>query len=272
MALNGIKETKEFLEARLGGFKADLALIIGSGLGGLTDGLAKPIKVPYAEIPHFPKATVSGHAGELVAGELAGKRVLAMSGRFHLYAGLSPVEVVYPILAINALGVKLLIVTNTAGGIDPRFKPGDLMLIEDHINFMGINPLVGNGGNDSGVKFLDMTQAWSTRLREKLDAAAERAEVPLWRGIYLATTGPVYETPAEVKAFAWLGADAVGMSTVPEVIQARACNIEVVGISCITNLAAGITGKKLSHEEVLNIGAATQKKLGKLLAEFIGGL
>jgi len=272
MAANGLKETKEFLDGRLAGFKPELALIIGSGLGGIASSLVKPLVIPYAEIPHFPKPTVHGHDGQMIAGEFAGKRLLALCGRFHLYEGRTMAEVVYPIQVINALGIKLLIVTNAAGGIDPRFKPGDLMLIEDHINFMGTNPLLGNGADGGDVKFLDLTQAWSPRLREKLDAAAERCAIPLWRGVYLATLGPVYETPAEVKAFAWLGADAVGMSTVPEVIQARACNIEVAGISCITNLAAGITSKKLSHDEVLSVGAAAQEKLGKLLVEFVGKL
>ncbi len=276
-----VKETKEFLESKLGskdsglaGFKPEVALVVGSGLGGITKDIAKPVVIPYSEIPHFPKPTVVGHAGQMIFGELAGKRLMVLSGRFHYYEGRTLAEITYPIHVVDSLGVKTLIVTNAAGGINPQFKPGDLMIIEDHINFMGVNPLLGNanGNGGGGVKFIDMTQAYSTRLREKLDTAAEKLEIPVWRGVYLATTGPSYETPAEIKAFAWIGADAVGMSTVPEVIMARYHNIEVTGISCITNLAAGITNKKLSHEEVLEVGKATQEKLSKLLGAFIATL
>ena len=264
-----VKETKDFLEAKLAGFKPEIAIVIGSGLGGVSSGITNPIVVPYTEIPHFPKPTVSGHAGQMIFGELASKKLMVLSGRFHFYEGRSLAEITYPIRVLDALGVKILLVTNAAGGINPQFNPGDLMIIEDHINFMGVNPLVGLNGN-GGVKFIDMTQAYSMRLREKLEAAAERLQQPIRRGVYLATTGPSYETPAEIKAFAWIGADAVGMSTVPEVIMARLHNIEVVGLSCITNLAAGITSKKLSHEEVLEVGKGAQTKLAKLLAEFLG--
>lgn len=263
-----LKETKDFLDSKLAGFKPDLAIVTGSGLGGLAEGLANPVSIPYKEIPHFPRPTTPGHAGQLVAGVMAGKNVLVLSGRFHLYEGRTVAEVVYPIHTVDALGVRVLVLTNAAGGINPTYKPGDLMIIEDHINLMGVNPLLG-GLNGNGVKFLDMTQAYSTRLREKLDAAAERLQMPVWRGVYLATTGPTYETPAEVKAFAWLGADAVGMSTVPEVIIARYHNLEVAAVSCITNLAAGISSKRPSHEEVLAVGNAVQQKLSRLLTEFV---
>ncbi|MEI8314927.1 MAG: purine-nucleoside phosphorylase [Verrucomicrobiota bacterium] len=264
-----LKETKEFLDSKLAGFKPEVALIVGSGLSGIASALAKPIVIPYADIPHFPKPTVPGHVGQMVCGELAGKRVLVLNGRLHLYEGRSLAEVVFPVHVVDTLGVKVLLVTNAAGGINPVFNPGDLMMIEDHINHLGVNPLIEFKENDE-VKFLDMTQAYSSRLREKLDTAAERAQITLRRGVYLATTGPSYETPAEVKTFAWWGADAVGMSTVPEVILARHHNIEVAGISCITNLAAGISSKKLSHDEVLEVGKASQAKLAKLLGEFLG--
>jgi purine-nucleoside phosphorylase len=267
-----VKETKDFLEAKLDGFKPDVALVVGSGLGGITKGIAKPTVIPYTDIPHFPKPTVAGHAGQMIFGELAGRKLLVLSGRFHRYEGRSPAEITYPIQVVDAFSIKVLIVTNAAGGINPQYKPGDLMVIEDHINHMGMNPLIGDANGNGGVKFIDMSQAYSPRLREKLDAAAEKLQVPIWRGVYLATTGPSYETPAEVKAFAWIGADAVGMSTVPEVIVARYHNIEVAGISCITNLAAGISSKKLSHDEVLEVGRAAQEKLAKLLTEFIGAL
>ena len=267
-----VKEAKDFLESKLDGFKPEVALVVGSGLGGITQSVTKPVTIPYADIPNFPKPTVAGHAGQMVFGELAGKKLLVLNGRFHFYEGRPPAEITYPIHVVDALGVKVLIVTNAAGGINPQYKPGDLMVIEDHINFMGINPLIGGINGEGGVKFTDMSQAYSTRLREKLDGAAEKLQISIWRGVYLATTGPNYETPAEIKAFAWIGADAVGMSTVPEVILARYHNIEVAGISCITNLAAGISSRKLSHDEVLEVGHATQEKLTKLLTEFIGML
>jgi purine-nucleoside phosphorylase len=265
-----IKESEEFLKSKLGDFKPEVALVVGSGLGGVAAALEKPVTIPYADIPHFPQPTVAGHAGQMVFGTLAGKKLMMLSGRSHLYEGCTAEEVVYPVHVIDSLGVKVLVVTNAAGGINPQYNPGDLMIIEDHINFLGVNPLIGM--ENGGLKFVDMTQAYSTRLREKLDNAAERAGLVLRRGAYLATTGPNYETPAEVKAFAWIGADVVGMSTVLEVIVARYHNIEVAGLSCITNMAAGISSKKLSHEEVLATGKATEEKLIKLLTEFVGTL
>lgn len=263
-----IKQSKEFLETKLNGFKPEVALIVGSGLGGVASALAKPVIVPYADIPGFPQPTVAGHAGQMHFGELGGKRLMILSGRFHYYEGRPVADLVYPVHVLDSLGVKLLIVTNAAGGINPVFNPGDLMVIEDHINFLGINPLIGYRENGA-IKFVDMTTAYSPRLREKLETAAGKVEVLVRRGVYLATTGPNYETPAEIKMFAWAGADAVGMSTVPEVIMARYHNIEVAGISCITNLAAGIASKKLSHDEVLEVGKASEAKLAKLLAEFL---
>jgi len=252
-----LKETKEFLESKLPGFKPEVALIVGSGLGGVASAVTKPITIPYADIPNFPKATVAGHAGQMVCGELAGKRVLVLSGRFHLYEGRSLEEVVFPVHVVDTLGVKVL----------PVFNPGDLMLIEDHINHLGVNPLIEFRENDA-VKFLDMTQAYSSRLREKLETAAEKAQILLRRGVYLATTGPSYETPAEVKTFAWWGADAVGMSTVPEAVAARQCGLNVAAVSCVTNLAAGSGRHKLSHAEVLETGEKVKTLAAKLLKSF----
>jgi len=194
-----------------------------------------------------------------------------MEGRFHYYEGYTMQQIALPVWVMRRLGASVLIVSNACGGMNPQHRTGDILIIEDHINLMGANPLLGMTDNGA-VKFVDMTQAYSGRLREKLDAAAEKLQMMVRHGVYLGTTGPSYETPAEIKAFAWVGADAVGMSTVPEVIIARYHNIEVAGISCITNLAAGITSKKLSHEEVLEVGKATQDKLGKLLTEFISML
>ncbi|MBM3860490.1 MAG: purine-nucleoside phosphorylase [Verrucomicrobia bacterium] len=267
-----VKETKEFLESKLNGFRPDVALIVGSGLNGLAAALDKPLKIPYDEVPNFPKVSVAGHTGDIVFGELEGKKLMMLCGRVHLYEGRSVAEVVYPVHVIDSLGVKVLVVTNAAGGINPQFNPGDLMLIEDHINHLAVNPLVGGINGENTVRFLDMTAAYSTRLREKMENAAEKLQIPLRRGVYLATLGPNYETPAEVKAFAWHGADAIGMSTVPEVILARYHNIEVLGVSCITNLAAGIALRRLSHEEVLEVGKAAEGKLVKLLGGFLAAL
>ncbi|MCX7887310.1 MAG: purine-nucleoside phosphorylase [Verrucomicrobiae bacterium] len=267
-----VKESKEFIESRLGGMRPEVALIVGSGLGGVVGALEKPLTIAYSEVPHFPKVSVPGHAGQIVFGELSGRKLMVFSGRVHLYEGRSIAEVVYPVHVSDSLGVKILIVTNTAGGINPQFNPGDLMVIEDHINHLGVNPLVGGLNGNGTVRFLDMTNAYSARLREKIEDVAEKLQIPLRRGVYLATLGPSYETPAEVKAFAWLGADAVGMSTVPEGIIARYHNIEVLGISCITNLGAGISSRRLSHEEVLQVGKAAESKLVKLLAGFLAAL
>jgi len=267
-----VKESKEFLESKLNGFKPEIALIVGSGLSGIAAALDKPLVIPYADIPHFPKTAVPGHDGQMVMGELGGKKLMVLCGRVHLYEGRPVAEVVYPIHVIDALAVKTLIVTSAAGGINPQFNPGDLMIIEDHINHQPVNPLVGGINGDTNVRLLDMTCAYSTRLREKLETAAEKLQIPLRRGVYLATVGPSYETPAEVKAFAWHGADAIGMSTVPEVIVARYHNMEVLGICCITNLAAGVSLKRLSHEEVVQVSKAAEGKLVKLLTGFLSTL
>ncbi len=266
-----VKESKEFIESKLAGFKPDIGMITGSGLGDAIPALTNPIVIPFTDVPHMPRTSVAGHEGRLIAGSAAGKNLLVMNGRFHLYEGLSVDDVTYPVHVMDAFGIKTLIMINAAGGINPRFKPGDLMAIEDHINFTGVSPLRG-GVNGSGIKFTDMSQAYSTRLLDKLINVAERIQMPLWRGVYLATIGPAYETPAEIKAFAWLGADAVGMSTVPEVMVARYHNIEVAGLSCISNLGAGISGRRLSHEDVLSVCRASQEKIRALLTEFIGVL
>lgn len=270
--LTRLNETRAFLETRLAGVRPDLAIIAGSGLGGLATALTQPLRIPYAEIPHFPTPGVAGHAGEMIGGQLAGKPVLVLSGRVHVYEGRPLEDVVYGVNTLSALGIKLLVVTNAAGGINRRYNPGDLMIIEDHLNFLGVNPLTDAALEDGRSRFIDLSQAYSARLNEKLAAAAAACEIPIWRGIYLANRGPSYETPAEIKAFAWLGADAVGMSTVPEVIMARYHNIEVAGLSCITNLAAGIGGKKLNHDEVLETGRAVQDKMLRLVTAFVGGL
>src|SRR5258706_11544487 len=210
--ISNVKETKEFIESKIGGFKADAALVVGSGLGGISAALSKPITIPYADIPHFPQVTVAGHSGQMVFGEWAGHKLMLLNGRFHFYEGRTLAEVVYPIHVIDALGIKTLIVTNAAGGINPQYNPGDLMIIEDHINFMGVNPLVGMAENGS-IKFVDMGQAYSTRLSQKLQTAAQKMDLPIWRGVHLATPGPNYETPAAANSVAGHVPRAVGTST-----------------------------------------------------------
>jgi len=272
--INILKQTKDFLDSKLGGFKPEIAIVTGSGLSGIGSCISNPQVIAYHQIPHFPKPTVAGHRGQMIFGIMGGKKAMVLSGRFHYYEGRTISEITYPIQVVDALGIKMLIVTNAAGGINPQYKPGDLMLVEDHINFMGVNPLLNGSNSDSAgtIKFTDMSQAYSARLLYKLEAAADKIRIPVHRGVYVATTGPNYETPAEIKAFAWLGGAAVGMSVVPEVIVARSRNIEVAAISCITNLAAGISSKKLSHEDVLAVSESTEAKLTKLLTEFISNL
>jgi purine-nucleoside phosphorylase len=261
-----LAESLAFILKWIGTFRPTHAIITGSGLGGIATAMTDTITIPYTDIPHLLRSTAPGHAGQLILGTLAGKKTALFSGRVHYYEGATMSQVTYPVRIAHALGAGTLILTNAAGGINPQFSPGDLMLITDHINFLGNNPLIG------APRFVDMTDAYSRPLREKLIAAAQTAGIVLRQGVYLATTGPSYETPAEIRAFARLGADAVGMSTVPEVIMARYLNMDVAGISCITNMAAGLTGEKLSHEEVLATGKVAQDDLKRLLTAFIGGL
>lgn len=241
-----------------------VALILGSGLGALADELAEPVRIPFAEIPGFPPAGVAGHAGRLVIGTLEGHVCVVLQGRLHLYEGYDPAVVALPTRVMLGLGARTLIVTNAAGGIAPAFRAGDLMLIEDHINCTGRNPLVGPALPDER-RFPDMTAAYDPRLRELAEQVAAAEGLQLVRGVYAATLGPSYETPAEVRLLGKLGADAVGMSTVPEVIVARARGVPVLGISLISNVAAGITGEPLSHDEVIAAGAAASDRFARLL-------
>jgi purine-nucleoside phosphorylase len=242
----------------------DVALVLGSGLGALADELAEPVRIPFAEIPGFPAAAVVGHAGRLVIGTLERHVCVVLQGRLHLYEGYEPAVVALPTRVMLALGARTLIVTNAAGGIAPSFRAGDLMLIEDHINFTGRNPLVGPALPDE-PRFPDMTAAYDPGLREVAQQVAAAEGVQLVRGVYAAVLGPSYETPAEVRLLARCGADAVGMSTVPEVIVARARGVPVLGISLISNVAAGITGEPLSHDDVLAAGAAASDRFARLL-------
>jgi purine-nucleoside phosphorylase len=228
--------------------------------------------VPYEKIPHFPKSTVEGHSGRLIAGSLGGAPVLVMQGRVHFYEGYSHQEVTFPMRVMGALGVRAVILTNAAGGIADGYKIGQLVLIADHINMMGWNPLVGPneprfgyGVPNSGLRFFDMSEAYSKRLRQVATQAAELEGQTLEEGVYLAVSGPSFETPAEIRAFRNLGATLVGMSTVPETIVARHMGIEVLGLSCVTNLAAGLSATHLSHAEVFEAGKQVERKLAELL-------
>jgi len=228
-----------------------IGLILGSGLGVLADEIESPIKIPYNEIPNFPVSTVEGHAGQLVFGQLKGVKVVAMQGRFHFYEGYSLDKVTAPVRVMKELGVETLIVTNAAGGINKTFEAGDLMLISDHINNMGTNPLIGPNDSEIGARFPDMSESYDYTLRELAKNVASELNIKLQEGVYVGNTGPSYETPAEVRALRIIGGDAVGMSTVPEVIVARHAGLKVLGISCISNMAAGILDQPLSHDEVI---------------------
>ncbi|KMY50662.1 purine-nucleoside phosphorylase [Peribacillus loiseleuriae] len=229
----------------------EIGLILGSGLGVLADEIENAVKIPYSEIPEFPVSTVEGHAGQLVLGELSGKKVVAMQGRFHYYEGYPMELVTFPVRVMKLLGVEKMIVTNAAGSVNESFVPGDLMLITDHINYTGTNPLIGPNDERFGPRFPDMSEAYSKQLRAKAKEIASSLKIDTKEGVYLGFSGPTYETPAEIRLARVMGGDAVGMSTVPEVIIARHSGIEVLGISCITNMAAGILDQPLSHEEVI---------------------
>jgi purine-nucleoside phosphorylase len=228
-----------------------IGLILGSGLGVLADEIENPVKIPYNEIPDFPISIVEGHAGQLVFGLLSGVEVVAMQGRFHFYEGYSMEKVTFPVRVMKELGVDMLIVTNAAGGVNESFSAGDLMIISDHINNMGTNPLIGPNDSKLGVRFPDMSEAYTKELRTVAREIADRLNINVKEGVYFGNPGPVYETPAEIRMVRVMGGDAVGMSTVPEVIVARHSGIKVLGISCISNMAAGILDQPLTHDEVI---------------------
>ncbi|MFT4413254.1 purine-nucleoside phosphorylase [Fredinandcohnia humi] len=245
-----IEKSAQFLKEKITQ-TPQIGLILGSGLGVLADEIENPIKVPYDQIPEFPVSTVEGHAGQLVFGTLQGKYVVAMQGRFHFYEGYSLDKVTFPVCVMKELGVSTLVVTNAAGGINESFEPGDLMIISDHINNMGQNPLIGPNDSNLGARFPDMSEAYSKELRKLAKDVAAALQIDIKEGVYVGNTGPTYETPAEIRMLRTLGGDAVGMSTVPEVIVARHANMKVLGISCISNMAAGILDQPLTHDEVI---------------------
>jgi len=243
--------------------KPTIGLVLGSGLGVLADEIENPVIIPYHEIPGFTVSTVVGHKGQLVIGKLQGKQVVAMQGRFHFYEGHGLDAVVFPIRVMKLLGVETMIVTNAAGGINESYNPGDLMLISDHLNLTFRNPLIGANDDKMGARFPDMSEAYSKQLRQVAKAVAAEQGIELREGVYAGLLGPSYETPAEIRMLRTLGGDAVGMSTVPEVIVARHMKVNVLGISCISNMAAGILEQPLSHDEVME---TTEKVKTQFLA------
>ena len=250
----------------------EVGIVLGSGLGGLADELVDPVAISFAELPGWPAATAPGHAGRLLLGELGGKPVVMLQGRFHLYEGNDPGLVIQPVLLFHALGARIVILTNAAGGLDPSFGPGTLMVMRDHINLTGRSPLIGPNADGMGPRFPDLTDAWSPPLRERLHAAGVVEGVPLAEGIYVGLTGPTYETPAEVRMLAALGGHAVGMSTVLECIAARWVGLEVCGVSLVTNAGAGYSGEPLTHEEVLAEGQIAGPRLAMVIRRFVAEL
>ena len=259
-----VSEAATHIAGRIGS-AADVAVVLGSGLGAFGEKLSDAVTIPYGEIPNWPASRVIGHAGKLVAGSISGRRVLALSGRVHFYEGHDLATVTFATRVLGRMGVKVLMLTNAAGGINTAFRSGALMLITDHINLQGTNPLIGPNDDRFGRRFPDMSEIYSKRLRAVAAEASRAQGLRIEEGVYIAVTGPSYETPAEIRAFRTLGADAVGMSTAPEAIVARHMGLEVLGISCISNMAAGILPQPLTEEEVIETTARVSRQFIALL-------
>jgi purine-nucleoside phosphorylase len=257
---------------RAGDRVPDVAIVLGSGLGDFAGQLTDAVSMPYGDLPHWPASKVIGHEGRLVIGALAGKRVAALSGRAHFYEGHDLRTVTFATRVLGRLGVKILILTNAAGGVNADLKPGMLMVMDDHINLLGSNPLVGPNDDGFGPRFPDMSEVYSKRLRALADTVARAQGLRIGHGVYVAVHGPSYETPAEIRFLRTIGADAVGMSTVPEAIAARHMGVEVLGISCITNAAAGVLPQPLNHAEVMGVARQVRGAFAALLEGIIGGI
>jgi purine-nucleoside phosphorylase len=272
-AAPGVEAAVAYLAEALGGEASPgtVGLILGSGLGALADAIEDALRVPFGDVPGFAPPTVVGHRGVVVAGRLEGAPCIALQGRYHLYEGHGAEAIVRPVRALLALGVRTFIITNAAGGANPRYRPGDLMLIDDHINLMWHNPLFG-AVHAGETRFPDMSEPYDRRLQQLAAEVALGRGIQTVRGVYCAVAGPSYETPAEVRMYRALGADAIGMSTVPEVIVARAAGARVLGISLITNAAAGLTGEPLSHDEVVEAGLHAQEYFGALVRGVLAAL
>ncbi len=263
-----IQSSAAYLRARIVR-KPEIALILGSGLGDLGSRIEDPVVVPYAEIPGFPHSDLDGHADQLVFGMLGGQQIAAMQGRFHFYEGFSMKQLTFPVFVLNALGCRDLIVTNACGAINPAFAPGDLMLITDHINLWGQNPLIGENDSRLGPRFPDMTEVYTRRLLLLAEETADELSSPVQHGVYAYFSGPCFETAAEIRAYRTLGADAVGMSTVPETTAARYLGMRVLGIACVTNMATGITKKEHSHLDVLAAAEAAGERFSALVEKIL---
>lgn len=263
-----IKEAQGYIESKLDE-KPVMGLVLGSGLGILADEIESPIRIKYNEIPHFPVSTVEGHAGQFVVGKLNGKTVIAMQGRFHYYEGYSMKEITFPVRVMKAIGVEHLILTNAAGGVNKTFSAGDLMLITDHINITGASPLMGKNEDELGPRFPDASNIYDKDFNRCILEEAKNMGINLKEGVYFYNTGPAYETPAEVKLAAILGGDAVGMSTAPEALVAAHASLKVTGISCITNMAAGIQATALNHEEVVETANLVKKTFIALVKKIV---
>lgn len=255
-----VKESAQFIQGRTS-LRPTTGIILGSGLGSLVDIMEERTVIPYTEIPNFPRSHVAGHAGNLVIGRIGQEIIAAMQGRFHYYEGFTMKEVTYPIYVMKLLGIENLIVTNACGGINRDFEPGDLMILTDYINMLGNNSLIGENDERFGVRFPDMSEAYAKELIRKAEKTAEKLGISCKKGVYAIFSGPCYETAAEIRAYERLGADAIGMSTVPETIAANYLGMRVLGIACITNMATGIAKTKHSHEEVMRIAGESSEKL-----------
>jgi len=259
-----MSEASDFIEARVP-LRPRVAVVLGSGLGAFADALLDAAVIPYGEIPGWPQSTAVGHAGKLVVGLLDGLPVAALSGRVHLYEGYTAQQVVYGVRTLGMLGIDSVVLTNAAGGVNPSYRPGQLVLIADHINLMGQNPLTGSNDESLGPRFPDMSEAYSKRYREIAREAGKEMGLDLAEGVYAALPGPSYETPAEIRYLRAIGADLVGMSTAPEAIAANHMGLKVLGLSCVTNFAAGVTDQKLDHKDVLEVGERVKDSVIDLL-------
>ena len=273
-----VQEAAAFLRSKIGKFRPRVGMVLGSGLGDAAEAISESVNIPSSEIPHFPESTVQGHSGRIIAGSMGGAPVLVMQGRVHFYEGYSPRQVTFPMRVLGSLGIQAVILTNAAGAIDENLRLGQLVLLTDHINMMGWNPLVGPNEPrfairpDAGLRFFDMSEPYSAWIRGLAKDIANTEGFELSEGIYIAVSGPSFETPAEIRAFRTLGAQLVGMSTVPETIVARHMGMEVLAVSCVTNQAAGLSPTPLSHEEVFKTGQQVRWRLRRLLEQLAPGI
>lgn len=266
--IENLQETTSYIRTK-SQIKPKLGIILGSGLGAFVKNVKVETSIPYSDIPHFGAPTVEGHSGRLILGHAGTTPVAILQGRVHYYEGFSMEQVVYPIRTLAMLGIEIAMLTNSAGGLDPQMNPGDFMVIEDHINLMGINPLMGPNIKNLGPRFPDMTEAYDKKLTQKLCHTLDQLKTQYWRGIYCGVSGPAYETPAEVRFLQLIGGKAVGMSTVPESIAANHLGLRVCAVSCITNLAAGLSSNRLTHEEVTERAHSVEERFSQFLSQFI---